>query len=48
MKSKNGERRTIPINNTVFALVAAIRAKCGEMDGPVFVTGIGNALKLVI
>ena len=45
MKSKNGERRTIPINNTVFALLATIRAKCGEKEGPVFTTGLGNELK---
>jgi len=45
MKSKNGERRTIPLNNTVFELLAAMRAKGCEQQGPVFKTGLGNELK---
>ncbi|MDH4186041.1 MAG: tyrosine-type recombinase/integrase [Nitrospira sp.] len=45
MKSKNRERRTIPLNNIVFALLTEKKA-AGREDGPVFVTGQGNPLKV--
>jgi integrase len=45
MKSKNHERRTIPLNNVVFSLLSEKRA-AGRLDGPVFVTGRGNPLKV--
>jgi integrase len=45
MKSKNRERRTIPLNNIVFELLSEKRAAGGK-DGPVFVTGRGNPLKV--
>lgn len=44
MKSKNRERRTIPLNNVVYDLLSRKRA-AGEKDGPVFNTGCGNKLK---
>lgn len=46
MKSKNRERRTIPLNNLVFELLATKRAACDEKEGPVFLTGLGNPLKV--
>lgn len=45
MKSKNRERRTVPLNNIVFELLAAKRAACGGKDGLVFLTGLGNPLQ---
>ena len=45
MKSKNRERRTIPLNSTVFAVLAAKQAACGRKDGPVFTTSTGTRLK---
>jgi len=44
MKSKNRERRTIPLNNVVFALLAEKKA-AGANDAPIFVTGRRNPLK---
>jgi integrase len=45
MKSKNHERRTIPLNNIVFELLSEKRV-AGYTDGSVFVTGRGNPLKV--
>ena len=36
MKSKNGTRRTIPLNATVYELLAAKQATTGASRGPVF------------
>lgn len=44
MKSKNRERRTIPLNNVVYDLLSRKRAS-GEKDGPVFNTSRGSELK---
>lgn len=44
MKSKNHERRTIPLNNVVYDLLLRKRADA-EKNGSVFVTGQGNDLK---
>ncbi|UVT18575.1 MAG: tyrosine-type recombinase/integrase [Nitrospira sp.] len=44
MKSKNHERRTIPLNNVVYALLLQKRADV-EKNGSVFVTGQGNGVK---
>lgn len=44
MKSKNHERRTIPLNNVVYDLLSRKRAEGGQ-TGVVFVTGRGNVLK---
>ena len=38
MKSKNGTRRTIPLNATVYELLAAKQATTGIARGPVFMT----------
>jgi len=46
MKSKNGTRRTIPLNTTVYELLAAKQAAAGESNGPVFTTPLGNELKV--
>jgi len=46
MKSKNRERRTIPLNSTVFELLAAKQAANSKKDGSVFLTGLGNPLKV--
>lgn len=45
MKSKNRERRTIPLNSIVFELLTEKQA-VGRKPGPVFVTGRGNPLKV--
>lgn len=45
MKSKNRERRTLPLNNTVFGLLAGKPAMCRPQDGPVFTTSTGAPLK---
>ena len=42
MKSKNGTRRTIPLNSTVYELLAAKQAATGTSCGPVFKTPLGN------
>jgi Phage integrase family len=46
MKSKNGTRRTIPLNSTVFALLAAKQAATGASSGPVFKSPLGNTLQV--
>ena len=46
MKSKNGTRRTIPLNATVYALLAAKQAAMGAAKGRVFTTPRGNELKV--
>jgi len=46
MKSKNRERRTIPLNSIVFELLVVKQAACSAKDGPVFMTGLGNLLKV--
>ena len=46
MKSKNGTRRTIPLNTTVYALLAAKQATIGVSQGRVFTTPRGNSLKV--
>ena len=46
MKSKNGTRRTIPLNTTVYALLAAKQAAMGVSEGRVFRTPRGNELKV--
>jgi integrase len=45
MKSKNRERRTLPLNNTVYALLAGKQAAYGQSDGLVFTTSAGTPLK---
>ena len=46
MKSKNGTRRTIPLNATVYELLAAKQAVTGATCGPVFKTPLGNELQV--
>src|SRR5688572_15122260 len=46
MKSKNGTRRTIPLNITVYAILAAKQAASGVAHGRVFTTPRGNELKV--
>lgn len=46
MKSKNGTRRTIPLNSTVYELLAAKQAAAGTSSGPVFKTPLGNTLQV--
>ncbi|UVT18541.1 MAG: site-specific integrase [Nitrospira sp.] len=46
MKSKNGTRRTIPLNSTVYELLAAKQAATGASRGPVFKTPLGNTLQV--
>ena len=46
MKSKNGTRRTIPLNSTVYALLAAKQAATGTSCGPVFTSPLGNTLQV--
>ncbi|MDH4083481.1 MAG: tyrosine-type recombinase/integrase [Nitrospira sp.] len=46
MKSKNGTRRTIPLNSTVYELLAAKQAVTGASSGPVFKTPLGNMLQV--
>lgn len=45
MKSKNHERRTLPLNSTVFALLAEKQAGSGNQEGRVFTTSTGGPLK---
>ena len=45
MKSKNRERRTLPLNNTVFALLVGKQATCGQSEGLVFTTSTRTPLK---
>ena len=46
MKSKNGTRHTIPLNATVYELLAAKQAATGALRGPVFRTPLGNELQV--
>src|SRR3989454_11824367 len=46
MTSKNGTRRTIPLNATVYELLAAKQATTGAARGPVFTTPRGNELQV--
>jgi integrase len=46
MKSKNGTRRTIPLNATVYELLAAKQATTGASRGSVFRTPLGNELQV--
>jgi integrase len=46
MQSKNGTRRTIPLNATVYELLAAKQATTGAARGPVFRTPLGNELQV--
>ncbi len=46
MQSKNGTRRTIPLNATVYELLAAKQATTGGSGGPVFRTPLGNELQV--
>jgi integrase len=46
MKSKNGTRRTIPLNVTVYELLATKQAITGASRGLVFKTPRGNELKV--
>jgi len=46
MKSENGNRRTLPINSTVYELLATKQALTGATEGRVFGTPLGNPLKV--
>jgi integrase len=46
MKSKNGTRRTIPLNSKVYELLAVKQAAAGASKGRVFTTPRGNDLKV--
>ena len=46
MKSKNGMRRTIPLNTKVYELLATKQAATGASKGHVFTTPLGNELKV--
>lgn len=46
MKSKNGKRRTIPLNTKVYELLSAKQAATGVSSGRVFTTPRGNQLKV--
>ena len=46
MQSKNGTRRTIPLNATVYELLAAKQATTGASRSPVFTTPLGNELQV--
>ncbi|MBS0181331.1 MAG: tyrosine-type recombinase/integrase [Nitrospira sp.] len=46
MKSKNGTRRTIPVNTTVYDLLAAKQGATGASSGLVFKTPLGNTLQV--
>jgi integrase len=46
MKSKNGTRRTIPLNTKVFDLLAAKQSTSGASRGQVFRTPLGNELQV--
>lgn len=46
MQSKNGTRRTIPLNTKVYELLAAKQAAAGLSRGPVFKTPLGNLLQV--
>ncbi len=45
MKSKNGTRRTIPLNTKVFDLLAAKQSTSGGSRGPVFKTPLGMSFR---
>ncbi|MGH7183385.1 MAG: site-specific integrase, partial [Nitrospiraceae bacterium] len=44
MQSKNGTHRTIPLNATVYELLAGKQATTGASRGSVFLTPLGNVL----
>jgi integrase len=46
MQSKNGTRRTIPLNTNVYELLAAKQTATGLARGPVFRTPRGNVLQV--
>jgi integrase len=46
MKSKNGTRRTIPLNAKVYELLASKQGASGASEGRVFTTPLGNPLKV--
>jgi integrase len=46
MKSKNGTRRTIPLNTKAYELLASKQGATGVSKGPVFRTPRGNELKV--
>ena len=46
MKSKNGTRRTIPLNAPVYEFLSAKQAAVGAAKGLVFTTPRGNELKV--
>lgn len=46
MQSKNGTRRTIPLNTKVYELLASKQASTGLSRGPVFKTPLGNLLQV--
>jgi integrase len=46
MKSKNGTRRSIPLNARVYELLAAKQTATGASKGPVFRTPLGNDLQV--
>lgn len=46
MKSKNGTRRTIPLNAKVYELLASKQGATGASQGRVFTTPLGNPLKV--
>jgi integrase len=46
MQSKNGMRRTIPLNAKVYELLSAKQAASGLASGPVFKTPLGNLLQV--
>jgi integrase len=46
MKSKNGTRRAIPLNQRVFDLLAVKQAAAKATRGPVFRTPLGNELQV--
>ena len=46
MKSKNGARRTIPLNVTVYELLSAKQSTTGASRGPVFNSPLGNELQV--
>jgi integrase len=46
MKSKNGMRRTIPMNTVVYERLASKQAMTGATEGRIFTTPLGNELKV--
>jgi integrase len=46
MQSKNGTRRTLPLNTKVYELLSAKEAASGLSRGPVFKTPLGNLLQV--